>query len=259
MPWSRRRLLAGAAAGLLPGAWGAAAGVAAPTFIDTPDAPVAPPSATRLPPGTRLDFELRRGGLRGQAEWRWQPQAGHYTLSLQATALGMTVLSWHSEGRLDRSGLAPDRYLDRRRSRDPRSAEFRREQGIVTYSDTPEQEPLRPGMQDRLSWMVQLPAIVAATPAKYPVDARVTMVVTGARGDVDLWVFRVIGVEALELPSGPVPGALRLLRLPRKPHDTRVEVWLDPAQHHLPARLLMGSFEDGDLNEFVRMRATPLP
>ena len=171
----------------------------------------------------------------------------------------MTVLSWHSEGRLDRSGLAPDRYLDRRRSRDPRSAEFRREQAIVTYSDTPEQEPLRPGMQDRLSWMVQLPAIVAATPAKYPVDARITMVVTGARGDVDLWVFRVIGVEALELPSGPVPGALRLLRLPRKPHDTRVEVWLDPAQHHLPARLLMGSFEDGDLNEFVRMRATPLP
>ena len=226
--------------------------------MDAPDPPGPHLFPVRLPPATRLEFELRRGGLRGQAEWAWRPQGTGYTVDLQATALGMTVLSWHSEGRLDRHGLAPERYLDRRRSREPRVAEFRRDRGVVTYADMPEEEPLRPGMQDRLSWMVQLPGIVAAAPSKFPVDARIPMPVTGARGDVDLWVFRVLAVEALDLPSGRVEGTLRLLRLPRKPQDTRVEVWLDPAAHHLPVRVLMGGFDGGEVQEFVRLRVVGL-
>ena len=236
-----------------------APGAQAATFADTPDPPGPHLFPVRLPPATRLEFELRRGGLRGAADWLWKPQGPAYTLDLQATALGMTVLSWHSEGYIDRHGLAPGRYLDRRRSRDPRVAEFRRERGVVTYSDTPEEEPLRPGMQDRLSWMVQLPGIVAAAPAKFPVEARIPIPVTGARGDVDLWVFRVLAVEPLDLPSGRLDGTLRLLRLPRKPQDTRVEVWLDPAAHHLPARVVMGGFEGGEVQEFVRLKVAGLP
>ena len=238
--------------------WLSPPGVRAATFMDAPDPPGPHLFPVRLPPATRLEFELRRGGLRGQAEWAWRPQGTGYTVDLQATALGMTVLSWHSEGRLDRHGLAPERYLDRRRSREPRVAEFRRDRGVVTYADMPEEEPLRPGMQDRLSWMVQLPGIVAAAPSKFPVDARIPMPVTGARGDVDLWVFRVLAVEALDLPSGRVEGTLRLLRLPRKPQDTRVEVWLDPAAHHLPVRVLMGGFDGGEVQEFVRLRVVGL-
>lgn len=248
---------AAAAAGL--GGWLGVPGVRAATLLDTPDPPGPHLFPVRLAPATRLEFELRRGGLRGQAEWRWRPEGASYAVDLQATALGMTVLSWHSEGRIDRHGLAPDRYIDRRRGREPRVAEFRRERGVVTYTDTLEEEALRPGMQDRLSWMVQLPGIVAAAPARFPVDARIAIPVTGARGDVDLWVFRVLAVEALELPAGRVDGTWRLLRLPRKPHDTRVEVWLDPAAHHLPVRVVMSGFEGGEAQEFVRLRVTGLP
>ena len=32
------------------------------------------------------------------------------------------------------------------------------------------------------------------------------------------------------------PKAAELLREPRKPHDTRVEVWLAPSLHYLPVR-----------------------
>lgn len=250
-------LQGGAAAGLL-GCLGGPGALAAP-FVDTPDPPGPHLFPVRLAPATKLEFELRRGGLRGLAEWVWRPQGAAYTVDLQATALGLTVLSWHSEGRSDRHGLAPERYIDRRRSRDPRVAEFRRERGVVTYSDGSGEEALRPGMQDRLSWMVQLPGIVAAAPAKFPVDARIPIPVTGARGDVDLWVFRVMAVEALELPAGRVDGTWRLLRLPRKPQDTRVEVWLDPAAHHLPVRMVMTGFEGGEAQEFVRLRVTGLP
>ncbi len=46
-----------------------------------------------------------------------------------------------------------------------------------------------PGTQDRLSWMLQLAAIVEAAPERHGPGARVSMFVVGARGDADVWTF----------------------------------------------------------------------
>ena len=258
----RRRALAlagrvaGAAAAVIACSLAAAA---PPTVIDTPDAASLRPSAARLPPPAQLEFELQRGALRGQAQWLWQPGPGSYTLSLQATALGMTVLSWHSRGRVDATGIVPERFTDRRRGRDEHRADFDREQGRVRYSDGSADQPWRAGMQDRLSWMAQLPGIATAATVPWAVGSRVPMFVTGARGDAQLWTFAVTAIEPLELPSGRVDAAMHLLRLPRKPQDARVEIWLDPSRHHLPVRIVMGSFDDGDAQVFALTRMTVGP
>lgn len=218
-----------------------------------------PVYATRPAPAATLRYELRRGGLRGSGELLWQPRGDAYALSMRGTAFAMTVIEWTSEGGFDAAGIAPQRFTDRRRGRDARAANFQRGAGIISYSGPQVTYPLLPGSQDRVSWMLQLPAIIDAAPAVFVPGERVGLFVSGARGDADVWTFTVEGREAIELPAGRVEAALRLRREPRKPYDTRVEVWLDPARHHLPVRMRLSSVEGGEGNEFLLESMTLSP
>jgi hypothetical protein len=241
---------------------------ASPSSVDRPpagaDAPEPPPPtyATRVPEAALLRYTMRRGALSGQGvlHWRLVPEATapgraaggpSYRLDFVGRAFGALLLGWHSEGRLDAHGLAPDRFVDRRRQRSALAANFQRQRGVITYSGEGEDVPLLPGAQDRLSWMVQLPAIVAAQPALARPGATLSMQVTGARGDADVWAFRVVDRQDLNLPAGAVQQALHLRREPRKPRDTRVEVWLDPARQWLPVRLRLSPAEGGEGTEFL--------
>jgi hypothetical protein len=47
-----------------------------------------------------------------------------------------------------------------------------------------------------------------------------------------------------------VRGALHLRREPQRPWDSRVDVWLDPARHHLPVRLRMRQGPNAPMTEF---------
>jgi hypothetical protein len=78
----------------------------------------------------------------------------------------------------------------------------------------------------------------------------VVLMVVGVRGDALPWRFEAVGVEDLELPAGPVRGALHLRREPQRPWDSRVDVWLDPARHHLPVRLRMRQGPNAPMTEF---------
>lgn len=197
-------------------------------------------------PPTRLSYDMRRGAVSGAAELVWQHSNGQYTLDLATRVLGAEVLGLSSRGGFDTAGLAPRRFTDRRRGRDRLAANLDPATGRITYSGPAVLQPLHPGTQDRLSWMVQLPAIVEADPARWRPGTRVEIFVTGARGDADTWTFIVQGRETLSLPAGRVDGALRLTRDPRKPYDTQVEVWLDPARQHLPVRARMTVLPGGE-------------
>ena len=165
--------------------------------------------------------------------------------------MGLSVLTQDSRGKLDAHGLAPERFTDQRARRPMVAANFESDAGRIRFSGPSHEVPWQPGVQDRLSWMVQLAAIAQARPDAVRRDARVSMWVSGARGDADVWTFVSMGPESLELDAGPVP-AIRLLREPRQRHDTRVEVWLDPARQYLPARLKLTSGRDDDALDFVR-------
>ena len=217
-----------------------------------------PVYATRLPPPVLLRYELRRGAISGAGELAWQPADGRYRMAMEGTVLGINALGWVSQGRLDAHGIAPERFVDRRRGRDAQAANFQRDKGLITYSGPSVVHGLLPGAQDRLSFMLQLSAIVDAAPAKYGVGAQIALFVTGARGDADVWTFTVESVDTISVPAGRVPGALHLRREPRKPYDTRAELWLDPARSHLPVRVRLSSAEREETTDFLlREVATP--
>lgn len=222
----------------------AAAGLgAAPPAV----AAVAPPVyATRLAAPFVARYALQRGMLGGAGSLRWAPTAdGRYEARLEGSVAGFNVLDWRSAGLIDRAGIAPERFLIQRRGRDAQAANFQRGIGKITYSGPSVQHDLPVGAQDRLSWMLQIGGVLNAAPKRFGVGAHIDFFVSGARGDADLWQFNVVGLESVRA-GGREVMAVKLQREPRKPYDTRVEVWLDPAREHRPvrARLANGNNEE---------------
>jgi hypothetical protein len=157
---------------------------------------------------------------------------------------------------VDDAGLAPLRYAESRRGRELRAANFQRDSGRVTFSGPQLEYPLVPGMQDRLSWLIQLPAVLQANPALAQPGEQVQLAVVGTRGDTEVWTFTVQSRGPLALPEGSVPDAVHLLREPRRPYDTQVQVWLDPARQHLPVQAWLRVRATGEGTELRLLEMT---
>jgi len=192
-----------------------------------------PVYATRVPPPTALRFAARVNGVVGEAELRWQHDGQRYRLQLSVLGPARPLVEQLSEGGFDAAGVAPDRFVDRRHGRTVGAAHFRRDIGRIGFSGPRIDYPAWPGAQDRLAWLPQLVAVMAA--AADPPD-EVRFFVADARGIARSWVFRAQGSEVVESAAGPV-RALKLLREPPRADDLRVAVWLDPARGHWPVRL----------------------
>jgi Protein of unknown function (DUF3108) len=200
-----------------------------------------PVYATRLPPPGTWRYQLTRGIASGEALMRWLPsEQQRYEMKLEGFVAGISVLDWVSTGAIDNAGIAPDRFVIRRRGRDNQAANFQRDAGKITFSGPTHEVPLVAGVQDRLTWMLQLPAIIEAAPQRFGAGSSVVLMVVGARGGADVWTFKVIGAE----PVGDVP-ALKLVREARKPRDVQAEVWLDPARGHIPLRAVLSQTDGG--------------
>jgi Protein of unknown function (DUF3108) len=208
----------------------AAPEVEAVTGIDT-----IPHYRTQMPPAMTLRYVMQRGSLRGSGELSWHPDGDHYELRLEGRVAGLSALTQISSGGFDADGIAPLRFTDQRLRRGMKAANFQRDAGKITFSGPSTEFPLRDGVQDRLSWMVQLGAILAAEPKLRGVGAKVAMVVVGANGDASVWAFDCVVVESVTTGAGAV-SALKFVREPREPYDTQVQVWVDPLQHYLPVR-----------------------
>lgn len=227
-----------------------AASAASPPAGD-PEAIPPPLYATRLPPPLMLHYELRRGRLSGSGELLWRPAGGRYSLRLEGSVIGLNVLTQESTGTLEPHGLAPERFTDQRARRPMVAANFEREAGRIRFSGPSTELPWQAGVQDRLSWMMQLAGVAEAEPQHLASGERIVMQVVGARGDASIWAFRSLGPEPLAI-FGDSLATVHLLREPRHPYDTRVEVWLDPARHHLPVRATLGSSDEDRLE--LRLR-----
>jgi hypothetical protein len=208
-----------------------------------------------LPPPFEAWFEMRRGALSGQAQWRYSSEAGRYRLELQTSVLGQNLSHLRSEGGSSRAGLEPLRFVDGRRGRDRRAVNFQRDAPggpRISFSGPGHELPLPEGVQDRLSWLLQLAAIVDADPALRRAGAEVSMWVVGPRGDADVWTFEVAGADALRGDDGQPQPALALQRKASPRYDTEVRVWLDPAARHLPLRALWRHDGEGPVVELRR-------
>lgn len=239
-----------------------------------PVAPGQPPPVypTRVPPPVVLNYSLRMNEQVGQARLVWQHQDGRYQLSLSAWGPGGPWLEQRSEGGFDAAGLAPERFIDRRRGRGWRSANFQRERGLISFSGPRQSYPAWPGAQDRLSWIAQLAAIMAATgsdkslaPAPDPTQALpgvaatpLDIFVVDARGLGDVWQLQAGAAQALGTTLGPVQ-AQPWQREPPRPEGLRVQAWLDPARGHWPVLLRLTALRSGAVFELKLSEEPGLP
>ena len=230
-----------------------------PTVPAAPaDAASAPPVAAdraTVPPTILIGYDLRRGLLRGTADLHWEAREAEYQLSFDAQVAGFSLLKQTSAGQVDDTGLAPLRFTDQRAGREVRATNFQREAGKITFSGPSVEFPLVAGTQDRLSWMVQLAAIVSADKTRREPGGQVAMGVVGTRGDLSPWVFRYVGDEKVDTGLGPAMAA-KFVRERRDAYDTDVEVWLDPARYGLPARAVLRAGPDEDALELRLRQAT---
>jgi Protein of unknown function (DUF3108) len=204
----------------------------------------APPHyRTQLPPATTLRYDVRRGLLRGSGTLSWQPPTDQapYQLKLEARTTGFTLLTQISTGTLDAAGVAPTRFTDQRIRRSMAAANFQRGAKKITFSGPTTELALAPGTQDRLSWLVQLAAVVNAEPHRGQVGGKVVIPVVGSNADAGVWVFRCEGVDAVNTGAGDIQALKFVREASVEGHDTTAHVWLDPQRQHLPVRITLQS------------------
>ncbi|MGV3569652.1 MAG: DUF3108 domain-containing protein, partial [Ramlibacter sp.] len=222
---------------------------AAPRPLPTPVAPAAEPAprhapapvasarAVLVPPSARFhyDVSLQAKGisLRGKGELAWRHDGRQYEATLELSNPFLPRRVQRSTGRITEDGLAPSYFSDK--SRSEQAAHFDREKGRVIFSNNRPPAELEAGLQDRLSVLMQLAALVGGQPARFRPGAEITIPTASTRETED-WVFGVEGEEDLQLPGGAV-RALKLHRKPRKEFDQRLELWLAPRLDYAPVRV----------------------
>ena len=179
----------------------------------------------------------------------WQQDGRQYDAQLSLSFLFKTIRSQRSSGVIGPDGIEPARFSDKKRSEV--ASHFMRDQGQVVFSNNAPSVPLLPGAQDRLSVLLQIGALMAGDPARYPPGAALAIQTVGP-SDADLWIFKVEPDEHLNLPAGEF-NARKLTRNPRKPFDDKVELWLAPELGYLPVRIRQtqanGDFADFQLRD----------
>ena len=219
-----------------------------PPGAGTGQAPPHPPPPARLPPPTRLAFDVsgqaKKFAYNARAELLWQHDGSRYEARQEVSAFLVGTRTQRSVGAITAQGLLPEKFSDK--SRSEQAAHFDYAQGRVTFSANTPQAPASPGVQDRLSVFIQLGALLAADPGRFVPGTQITLTTVSARS-ADRWTFTIEGPETLDLPSGATP-ALKLQRLPRKDYDQKAELWVAPALGYLPVRIKLtqanGDFAD---------------
>ena len=209
----------------------AAAAPAPARAVEGPEPPALVAESVRLMYDVRV--ETRGVTNHATAELNWRHDAGTYTAQLVIRHWLLGSRGQTSQGQIMAGGLAPNRFTDKVRSEV--AAHFERDKGRITFSANTPEAPLLPGAQDRLSVFLQLGALLAAEPSRYPGGSTITLPVAGPRA-ADTWTLTVGSEEPLDLPGG-VLSAVRLVRNPQKDYDQKLELWLAPALAYLPVRI----------------------
>ncbi len=246
-------------AGNAPPAGAPAPVVQAPTPAPPPAEPPAPrPTAPKpaaapllLPPSTVLSFDVS-GHVKGfnyqaRATLAWQIDSAHYQLRQQIRLFLLGSRAQESRGLVTARGLQPERFIDEGSKTRNVELDLAAHQARFSDGDTAT-APLADGTQDRLSIFVQLGALIAAAPERYPRGTQISFATVGPKR-IDPWTFTVAGPEVLHLPAGDTP-AIKLQRLPRGGDERRDTLWLGTGLHYLPVRIRLAE-EGGD---FVDLR-----
>ncbi|TAH10156.1 MAG: DUF3108 domain-containing protein [Curvibacter sp.] len=216
-------------------------------------------AALRLvyPDPARLKYDVRaevKGvsiSLNGELLWQHDGKTYNSRLEFSHFLLGSRVQT--SKGTLGAQGLEPVRFGDKVRSEV--AAHFDRIANKVTFSANTPDVPLTPGMQDQLSALLQVSAMLGGEPLRYPPGTQIPFEAIGPRS-VESWTMVVGASERLALPGGEV-SAIKITRGPAGPYSNRAEIWLAPSMGYLPVRIRLTE-TNGDVADKL-WRSTQAP
>jgi hypothetical protein len=212
-----------------------------------PAPPAKPAYPTSMPPAAELDYAIkaRQGGLtiNGESAIRWLPAGKRYTVTIDARAMLVgKILDEKSEGAIDASGLAPERYTEKRFRKEGTSVTFNRDSKLISFTASERSYPIRGGEQDRASVVWQLSAVARAAPAKFRNGSNWHFFVVGQR-DADPWTFKVGAQEKVAGPDGEVMAWHVTRSPPPDSKEQQLEIWLAPSLQWYPVKL---RFTEGD-------------
>lgn len=182
------------------------------------------------------------------AELLWQNKRKQYNAQLEVGLFLVGSRTQTSSGEIGNEGLMPTRFSDKNRSE--LAVHFQRDKGLISFSANTPDVPLLKGAQDRLSVVLQLSALLAGDPTRYPMGTMLSFQTVSQR-EAEVWQFKVDTEETLTLPYGDLPS-IKLLRTPRRDFDQRIELWLAPSLGYLPVRLRITNANGDFVDQLLR-------
>jgi len=210
----------------------------------------APPRyKTNLPPPAELEYAIkaRQKGisLGGSAVVHWHTAGDTFSIVTETHAqlLGK-IMEARTDGTIERYGLAPRTFQEKRFGKAPTETIFDRNTGTIRFSASEATYPIQGGEQDRNSIVWQLVAVARAAPARFKPGSEWTFVVAGQR-DAETWTFKVGKAARLKTALGTI-DTLQVTRMPPDGKGRQLDIWLAPKRGWYPARLRFVDAEEGD-------------
>jgi len=157
-----------------------------------------------------------------------------------------------ASGLITPQGLAPVTALQRTKADQSVRFDYSARRIRFTPGETDSELPAG-GAWDRFSALIQLSALLAAAPERYPPGTAVRIALTG-QGDVAPAAFAVEAEEPLAALNGKTLKTVRLVHRPTREGDPKIEVWLGPQIEYLPVRLRITQ-PNGDFAEHTVQQA----
>ena len=205
------------------------------------------------PPPADLKYAIKaqqKGlALDGEANVKWRVGEGKYSLTSESRASILGKINENrSEGVVDASGLAPEKFTEKRFRKDPYTVTFDRAERLISFTEGKSTYPIKGGEQDRASAPWQLSAMARGAPAKFVAGSEWRMFVAGRR-DAEAWVFKVAKTEKLGTPMGQVE-AVHLVKTPAgDAKEQQIDIWLAPAHEWYPVKVRFSDHDGDDVVE----------
>lgn len=171
------------------------------------------------------------------------PAPDRYQIELVTHAVGWAKLfasaplQAKGEGRLGPGGFLPDRYTHKTPRGKEEVSTFDYEKEKIFYSSLKEPLLLPKGIQDRLSFMIQLAWMMKVDPERFFLGGSLRIPMAG-RNKIEDVDFQVLDDSDVILPGGILVPAVHLSSAREGAnYKGRIDVWLDKTDRLLPVRI----------------------
>lgn len=176
------------------------------------------------------------------AGWRYQIRS-----STKVMLLGK-ILEANSQGRIDKNGLIPEKFTEKRLNKAEVQTQFNDASGVIHFGDGIDDVRLPTGVQDRTSVTWQLALQARNAKQAWQAGDEISLPVSSRR-DVEIWRFKVLAAETLPSPLGELP-VLHLSKIASKSEtdgnntkEQQIDLWFAPGLEWYPVKI---SFTDAD-------------